>query len=50
MIYHNAFIDNDVQASDSNPTDNDCHHPGLLEATTGPTILAGTMAVGRAST
>jgi len=30
-IYHNNIINNSRQASDTNPTDNDWHHPDLLE-------------------
>ena len=31
VIYHNNFIDNGVQASDTHPANNDWHHPGLQE-------------------
>ncbi|MCK4613169.1 MAG: right-handed parallel beta-helix repeat-containing protein, partial [Thermoplasmata archaeon] len=31
LIYHNNIIDNTTQAYDTNPGDNDWHHPDLLE-------------------
>ena len=31
LIYHNNFIDNGGQASDTNPAANDWYHPGMLE-------------------